>query len=246
MDCWVSNLTPSTGRPDRAVGAVLLLACLLLYLPPATAWHLGERPLPPGEQDRAFELEVYHRVTERMGLEATRYVRITRFGNIFLITGRVRGEGGPARVEELVLEVAGLRRESPDSAVVVPERTRDCGDRPVLGNVRRRQIVRGGEDCSALHAEAGQPTTGRLYNHLQRADVDVDRQTAAADMLAAQARFALVEAGYPQALDRETMRVASQGSRLYVLMRPDPATQSALREVLLRLPGVTDVQFYTT
>ena len=48
-----------------------------------------------------------------------------------------------------------------------------------------------------------------------------------------------------QALDRDVMRLASQGSTLYVLMRPDPALQSEMRTVLLQVPGVTDVHFYT-
>lgn len=224
---------------------VVLLCLLSLYLPFAAGWHLGDQPLPPGELDRAFELEAYHLLTQRLGLDATRYVRVTRFGNTILLTGTARSAAERAQVEELLLEVAGIRRETPDSAVVVPRRSRDCGDRPVLGNARRRQIVRGGEDCSALRAEDEAPATGRLYNQLGNAAADPDRELAAADLLAARARYALVEAGYPQALDRERMRLASQGSLLYVLLRPDARLQEQVRAVLLRLPGVTDVQFYT-
>lgn len=226
-------------------GLLLLLCCLTAVAPVAVGWELQEEPLPPGELDRAFELEAYHLLTRRLGLEATRYIRITRFGNTILITGMVRDAAGRDRVEDLLLEVAGIRREAPDAAGVVPARTRNCGGRMVQGNARRRQILRGGEDCSTLRAEAGEAPGGHLYNHLDLIAGEPDRQTAAADMLAAQARYALVDAGYTQALDRNAMRLASQGSQVYVLLRPDPGLQSGVREVLLRVPGVTAVQFYT-
>lgn len=224
---------------------LLLLCCLSMSVPVAAGWGLQEEPLPPSELDRAFELEVYHLLTRRLGLETTRYVRITRFGNTILITGMVPGENARERVEEVVMEVAGIRREDPGTAGVVPERTRNCGGRAVIGNARRKQIVDSKADCSALRAEPDEPATGRLFNHLDLISSEPDRQTAAADMLAAQARYALVEAGYTRALDRDVMRLASQGAMLYVLVRPDPALQSEMRAVLLQLPGVTDVHFYT-
>jgi hypothetical protein len=224
---------------------VLLLCCLSLAVPAVAGWGQQEYPLPASELDRAFELEVYHRLTRRLGLETTRYVRITRFGNTILITGMVPGEKAREAVEEVVLEVAGIRREAADTAGVVPERTRNCGGRVVTGNARRKQIVDSKADCSALRAAPDEPATGRLFNHLDLISSEPDRQTAAADMLAAQARFALVEAGYTQALDHDVLRLASQGAMLYVLMRPDPALQSEMRAVLLQVPGVTDVRFYT-
>jgi hypothetical protein len=143
------------------------------------------------------------------------------------------------------MEVAGIRREAPGTAGVVPERTRNCGGRVVTGNARRKQIVDTKADCSALRTAPDEPATGRLFNHLDLISSEPDRQIAAADMLAAQARFELVEAGYTRALDRDAMRLASQGSMLYVLMRPDPALQSEIRAILLQVPGVTDVRFYT-
>jgi len=222
-------------------GLLLLLCCL----PAVAGWSQQEYPLPASELDRAFELETYHLLTRRLGLEATRYVRITRFGNTILITGVVPDDTGRGRVEEVVLEVAGIRREAPGTAGVVPERTRNCGGKSVIGNVRRKQIVDSNADCSALRATPDEPATGRLFNHLDLISSEPDRQIAAADMLAAQARFALVEAGYTQALDRDVLRLASQGSLLYVLMRPDPGLQAEMRAVLLRVPGVTDVRFYT-
>jgi hypothetical protein len=212
---------------------------------PAAGWSLQQESLPPGELDRAFELEVYHRLTSRLGLDTTRYVRITRFGNLILITGTVPGEAALERVEEVVMEVAGIRREAPGTAGVVPARTRNCGGRVVTGNARRKQIIDSGADCSALRATPEAPATGRLFNHLDALSSEPDRQTAAADMLAAQARYALVEAGYPQSLDRDVMRLASQGAMLYVLMRPDPDLKSEMRAVLLQVPGVADVRFYT-
>jgi hypothetical protein len=221
------------------------LLLLLCSLPAAAGWGQQEYPLPASELDRAFELEAYHLLTRRLGPEMIRYVRITRFGNTILITGMVPDEAGKARVEEVVLEVAGIRRESPGTAGVVPERTRNCGGKTVIGNVRRKQIVDSKADCSALRSTPDEPATGRLFNHLDQPSSESDRQAAAADMLAAKARFALVEAGYTQALDRDALRLASQASILYVLMRPDPGLQSDMRAVLLQVPGVTDVRFYT-
>ena len=241
----------STGRTllqvflATAVFPVLLLCGLSPSAPAAAGWSLQQDPLPSGEQDRAFELEVYHRLTNRLGHDTTRYVRITRFGNMILITGTVPGEDARERVEEVVMEVAGIRRETPGTASVVPARTRNCGGRVVTGNARRKQIVDSSADCSALRAGPEEPATGRLFNHLATLSSDPDRETAAADMLAAQARYALVEAGYTRALDRDVMRLASQGATLYVLMQPDPDLQAEMRAVLLQVPGITDVHFYT-
>ncbi|MGD8875990.1 MAG: hypothetical protein PVH38_12650, partial [Gammaproteobacteria bacterium] len=228
--------------PGSVIPSLLLLLCCL---PAVAGWGQREYPLPASELDRAFELEAYHLLTRRLGLETTRYVRITRFGNTILITGMVPGEEAREKVETVVMEVAGIRREAPGTAGVVPERTHNCGGRVVTGNVRRKQIVDSKADCSALRATPDEPATGRLFNHLELISSEPDRQTAAADMLAAQARYRLVEAGYMRALDRDVMRLASQGSTLYVLMRPDPALQSEMRTVLLQVPGVTDVHFYT-
>ena len=228
--------------PGPIIPGLLLLLCCL---PAVAGWGLQEEPLPSSELDRAFELEVYHRLTSRLGLDTTRYVRITRFGNLILITGTVPGEAARERVEEVVMEVAGIRREAPGTADVVPARTRNCGGRVVTGNARRKQIVNSNADCSALRAVPEEPATGHLFNHLDALSSEPDRQTAAADMTAAQARYALVEAGYPQSLDRDVMRLASQGSTLYVLMQPNPALQSEMRAVLLQVPGVKDVHFYT-
>ncbi len=223
---------------------VLLLCCLSLAVPAVAGWGQQEYPLPASELDRAFELEVYHRLIRGLGLETTRYVRITRFGNTILITGMVPGEEAREEVEKVVLEVAGIRREAPDTAEVVPVRTRDCGGKPVLGNVRRKQIVSGDRECSALRAAPEVQATGQLFNHVELTGQEPDRYAAVADVLAAQARLALVEAGIPQALDRDAMRIAAQGGVLYVLL-PAGAAQSGIEEVLLRVPGVMSVRFYT-
>ncbi len=225
-------------------GVLLLLCSLSFAAPVAAGWGLQEEPLPAGELDRAFEVEVYHLLQQRLGGEAVRYVRITRFGNTLLLTGAVQDAAVRAGVDDVVLEAAGIRREAPGTTEVVPLRTRDCGGKPVIGNVRRKQIVRGDADCSALRAASEAPATGQLHNHLGLTGTEPDRQAAAADVLAAQARLALVEAGYLQALDRNAMRIAAQGSTLYVL-QPEDAAQSDMRAVLLRVPGVVEVNFYT-
>ena len=224
---------------------VLLLCCLSLVNPAAAEWSLREDPLPPSELDRAFELEVYHLLTRRLGLDTTRYVRLTRFGNTILITGVVPGDTAREQVEDVVLEVAGIRREAPGTTGVVPVRTRNCGGKVMTGNARRKQIVDNSADCSALRAAPEETARGRLFNHLDTISSGPERQIVAADMLAAQARYALVDAGYTRVLDRDVMRLASQGAMLYVLMRPDPDVQSEMRAVLLQVPGVADVQFYT-
>jgi len=224
-------------------GLLLLLCCLLPVVPAAAFWGLQEAPQSAGELDRTFEVEVYQLLEQRLGGDAVRYVRLTRFGNTLLLTGEVRSAALRAEVDAVVLEAGGIRREAPESAGVVPARTRDCGGKPVIGNDRRRQIVSGNRDCSALRAATETAATGRLFNHLELAGSDPDRQAAAADVLAAQARLALVDAGYPQALDRNAMRIAVQGAVLYVLL-PAGQDQSGLQAILLRVPGVKAVQFY--
>jgi hypothetical protein len=233
-------LSPGSGYP----GLLLLLCCLWRALPAAAGWELQEVPLPPGELDRAFEARVYHLLHQRLGGDAVRYVRITRFRNNLLLTGEVRSAALRAEVDAVVLEAADIRREAPDATGVVPARTRGCGSKPVIGNVRRKQIVNADRDCSALRATPEAEAKGRLYNHLDLVTLEPDRHAASADVLAAQARLALVEAGYPQALDRSAMRVAAQGGILYVLL-PEGAAQSGIEEVLLQVPGVMSVRFYT-
>jgi len=238
----VTSRVPSAG--SGYPGLLLLLCCLSVAAPAAAGWGLQEEPLPASELDRAFEVEVYHLLQQRLGGEAVRYVRITRFGNTLLLTGAVPDAAVRDEVDAVVLEAAGIRREEPDTSEVVPVRTRDCGGKPVIGNVRRKQIVSGDKDCSALRAEPKAEATGQLYNHIELVASDPARHVAAADVLAAQARLALVEAGYLQALDREAMRIAAQGGVLYVL-QPEGVAQSAIQAVLLRLPGVMGVRFYT-
>lgn len=223
---------------------VLLLLCCLLAAPVAAGWDLQEASLSAGELDRAFEVKIYHLLQQRLGGDAVRYVSITRFGNSLLLTGEVHSAAVRAEVDAVVLEAAGIRREAPDTTGVVPARTRDCGGKPVISNDRRRQIVSADRDCSALRATPEKEATGQLFNHLDLVTMEPDRHAAAADVLVAQARLALVEAGYPQALDRDAMRIAAQGGVLYVLL-PDDTPQSVLQEILLRVPGVKSIQFYT-
>jgi hypothetical protein len=83
-----------------------------------------------------------------------------------------------------------------------------------------------------------------LYNHIELVATDPARHAATADVLAAQARLALVEAGYLRALDRDAMRIAAQGGVLYVL-QPEDVAQPDMQAVLLRVPGASDVRFYT-
>lgn len=234
----------SSKRVPSASIVLLLLCCLSLAAPVAAGWSLQEEPLSAGELDRAFEVEVYHLLQQRLGSEVVRYVRITRFGNTLLLTGTVQDAAVRAEVDAVVLEAAGIRREVPDNSEVVPVRTRDCGGKTVIGNVRRKQIVRGDKDCSALRAEPKEEATGQLFNHIEQVASDPARHAAAADVLAAQARLALVDAGHVQALDRDAMRVSAQGSVLYVL-QPEDAVQSDMQAVLLGVPGVMDVHFYT-
>jgi len=227
-----------------ACTGVLLLCSQLLVLPAAAGWYPQEASLSASEQDRTFEVEVYHLLEQRLGNEAVRYVRITRFGNTLLLTGTVRDAALRTAVDAVVLEAAGIRREAPDATGVVPARTRDCGGRPVVGNARRRQIVSGDRDCSALRTTPDAATTGQLYNHIDLLDPEPARRAAAAEVLAAQARLALVEAGYAQALDRDAMRIVAQGGVLYVLL-PAGVTHSGMQEVLQRIPGVMSIRFYT-
>ncbi len=65
-------------------GLLLLLCCLSPVMPVAAGRDLQEAPLPAGELDRAFEVEVYQLLQQRPGSDAA---RITRIGNTLLLTG---------------------------------------------------------------------------------------------------------------------------------------------------------------
>ena len=222
----------------------ILMCCLSLAAPAVAGRDLQDAVFSTGEQDRAFEVEVYQLLQQQLGREAVRYVRITRFGNTLLLTGVVADASLRDRVDALVLEAAGIRREAPAATGVVPAHTRDCGGKPVIGNARRRQIVSSDKDCSALRTAPGAEATGQMFNHIDLASPEPARDTAAADVVAARARLALVEAGHAEALDPDAMRLAAQGGVLFVLLR-DGMPETVIQDILLKIPGVKSVRFHT-
>ncbi len=70
-------------------------------------------------------------------------------------------------------------------------------------------------------------------------------KVAAANLLLAKAVSELVDAGYTQVLDRAVMRMAAQDSVLYILGNLGEMQRKRIKAVLVSLPGVRDVTFYT-
>ena len=101
----------------------------------------GEEGVSPAVQDRLFESEVYHHMDQQVGLVA-RYVQVTRFGNNIVITGEVENAAYSKVIDMLVLDAAGVKRDTSSGNTVVPIKNKGCGGRPASGgNVKRRQIV---------------------------------------------------------------------------------------------------------
>jgi len=200
----------------------------------------------PAGKDRAFEYEVMRLMDEHAAqLEGVDAV-VTRFGNTIVITGQARDAGDRARIDQLVLGVAGITRKVQGEPTVVPASTLACDGKSMPANTKRRQTVKPNRDCSSLRAESGlhDEATGRVFNHVAVGSTDPVKQLAHAELLAAQARMALLDAGVVDSIDRNTIRLVAQQGVLYVLGGLDAVQQSAIRALLDKLPGVNAVQFY--
>lgn len=213
------------------------------------AWGLPEMfegVLQPDAMDRAFECEVMQLMDRQADqLEGVDAV-VTRFGNTIVISGYAQNQTARNRVDQLVLEVAGITRKDQDDATVVPASTLACDGKLVPANTKRRSIVKPGRDCSSLRAESGKQdeATGRVFNHMLVAAADPSKQRARAELLAAQARMALLDSAVVDAMDGNLVRLVAQQGVIYVLGGLDADQQSAIRTLLEGLPDVTAVQFY--
>ena len=194
-------------------------------------------------QDRAFEGKVYDLLEQQTGV-VSRYVQVTRFGNTIVITGEVENSAHATVIDGLVLESAGIKRETQAGSAVVPEKDRECGGKPATGNAKRRLIVKGKKDCSSLRSDEPGQARGRVYNHLAVAALDPSRKVAAAKLLLAEAVMELVDAGYTQVLDRAVMRMVAQDGVLYILGGLGEVERTRINAVLMAFPGVSDVRFY--
>jgi hypothetical protein len=195
-------------------------------------------------KDRAFEGKVYDLLEQQAGV-ASRYVQVTRFGNIIVITGEVKESAHATVIDGLVLEAAGIKRETQAGSTVVPKKKRECGGRAATGNTKRRMIVTGKKDCSSLRSDEPEQAKGKVYNHLSVAAPDMAMKVAAANLLLAEAVSELVDAGYTLVLDRAAMRTASQDGVLYILGNLGEVQRTRIKAVLMSLPDVRDVTFYT-
>jgi hypothetical protein len=203
--------------------------------------------LQPDAMDRAFECEVTRLMDKQAGqLEDVNAV-VTRFGNTIVITGYALDEAGRERVDQLVLDAAGITRKEQGVATVVPANTLGCDGKFVPGNSKRRLTVKSGRDCSTLRAESGRQdeASGQVFNHVAVGAGDPDKQLARAELLAAQAKVALLDGAVVDAMDGNVIRLVAQRDVLYVLGGFAAEQQSAIRTRLDKLPGVTAVQFYT-
>jgi cell division protein FtsX len=70
-------------------------------------------------------------------------------------------------------------------------------------------------------------------------------KVAVSDLLLAETVVELVDAGFPQVLDRAEMRMVAQNGTLYILGNLDKMDRTRVKTVLKAFPGVRDVRFYT-
>ena len=205
---------------------------------------LDSKRQSPAALDRAFEGKVYQLLDQRVDL-AARYVQVTRFGNTIVITGEVEKSDTAKQIDALVMKAAGIKRETPAGSAVVAEKDKECGGKPATGNAKRKLIVTGNKDCSSLRGDESDQARGRFYNHLAVGAPDAPGKVAAANLLLAETVFELVDAGYAEVLDRAVMRMVAQDGVLYIIGNPDETERTRIKAVLMALPDVTDVVFYT-
>lgn len=225
------------------------LLLLAIQLPAHAGWGLPEFATgapDPAAMDRAFECEVQQLMEEHadrlQGVDAV----VTRFGNTIVITGQARDSGGRARVDKLVLDAAGITREQPDGAAVVPASTRGCEGRAVAANTKRRSILDSSRDCSSLRVDDDPQVEikGQLFNHIAIASPDPVVQLSRAELLAAQARLALIDGDVINAMDRSLIRLVAQDGVIYVLGNLDITRQSDIQAAIMKVSGVDAVRFY--
>ena len=201
------------------------------------------KQLSPAAQDRAFEDKVYRLLDQQAGA-AAKYVQLTRFENILVITGEVKNSSHASVVDELVLNAAGIKRETPAGSAVLPEKDRECGGLPAMGNIKRKQIVTRDRDCSSLRKDKSGEARGSVYNHLAIAAPDPALKVAAANLLLAETIMELVEAGQEEVLDRAVLRLVAQDGVLYILGNTGETQRTRIKAVLMALPGMRGVVFY--
>ena len=219
----------------------LLFAALTL----SGAIQAGDgKQLSPAAQDRAFENKVYRLLDQQAG-KAAQYVQLTRFKNTIVITGEVENSSHASVIDALVLDAAGIKRETPAGSTVVPENARECGGKPAMGNVKRRQIVKADRDCSSLRSDGPGQARGRVYNHLGVAAPDPSLKLAQSNLLLAETVLELVDSGHTDVMDRAVMRMVAQDGVIYIIGNPEETGRARIKAVLMVLPGVRDVRFYT-
>ena len=232
-----------------ASGSGLLLIPLLVQ----AEWNLpgfDGQVLTPAGMDRAFECKVQRLLDERYGQSGDALVVVSRFGNAIVITGEVADAAHRDQVDQLVLDAAGITRKEADSVAVIPANTRACDGKPLLANPKRKSIVKTSKDCSSLRSDDRQPDSkqavlqGQVFNHLAVASDKPVRQHAESELLAAQARVALINAGFTSAVDGNVMKLVAQDGVLFILGKLDTEMQAAVKTVLMELPGVHQTQFY--
>ncbi len=231
----------------------LLLIPLLVPLLVRAEWKIPEfdgQVLTPAGMDSAFECKVQRLLDERYGQSGDALIVVTRFGNAIVITGEVADAARRDQVDQLVLDAAGISRKEADSVIVIPASTRACDGKPLLANSKRKKIVKTNKDCSSLRSDDRQPDSkhavlqGQVFNHLAVASDRPARQYAESELLAAQARVALINAGFGSAVNGNVMKLAAQHGVLYVLGKLDAAKQSEINTILVELPGVQQTEFY--
>ena len=241
----MSGKMPTLLKYSLAIGVLFFTISLSARADWELPVFLSDKLRPEG-LDRAFECEVTLLMDRHADQLEGVTAAVTRFGNTIVITGYAPNEAARDRVDQLVLNAAGITRQQPGVATVVPASTLACDGRLVPANAKRRSTVKPGRDCSSLRAGSGRQSeaSGQVFNHVAVGAGDPAQQLARAGLLAAQARMALLDDSVVAAMDRAVIRLVAQQGVVYVLGGLDTGQQSAVRAVLEKLPGVNAVQFY--
>ena len=247
------SLPPDLENPIRMLSksiCALMLSFTMASLSGAVQAEGGSPGNPAGNKqsdaalDRSFESEVY-RLLEQQAGSAARYVQVTRFGNTIVITGEVEKSADAKKIDGLVLKAAGIKRETPAGSKVVAEKNRGCGGKPATGNAKRKLIVTGKKDCSSLRSDESAQASGSFYNHLAVGAPDAPNKVATTNLLLAETVVELVDAGHAEVLDRAVMRMVAQDGMLYIIGSQEDTERTRIKAMLMALPDVVDVVFYT-
>jgi len=201
--------------------------------------------IPLSVRDRYSEYRIHRTLASDPQVDRQARVRVTAFGNTFLILGNVPDRALRDRVDALVLRATGLERlpERGDTAEV---QGRECGRKSPAVNSKRRFNRKGADgDCDLLGGGDAEVTpAGWVYNEVL---VQPDRGAvarAADRLLLARVQAALVGQGFTQVMDGRRMKLEAQNGVVYLLSNLRRRETGVMAEAAQRLDRVEKVMVY--